>query len=151
MLVDEHGHATVVRLLAERLREHRHRPSRASEPEYQGNDSELRGRDVIERGQALFAEPLLRYLAADAVTHTATVGAEMAHHPQASDAAAGISAKIDHEAIAFQIGYRATDVAGNVHAQDAGKHAHSDHAGTIRQLGRVHDLVRNHNRALLLF
>src|SRR5438270_8704627 len=141
MLVDQHGHATVMRLLAERLREHRHRTSGASEPEYQGNDSEFRRRNVIERGQALFAEPPFRYLAADAVTHTATVGAEMAHDPQASDAAARISAKINHEAIAFQIGYRAADVAGDVHAQDAGEHAHSHQAGTVRQLGRVHNLI----------
>ena len=53
MLVDQRGDATMMRLTAEGLSEHRNRASCASESEDERNDSELRRGDAVEHGQNL--------------------------------------------------------------------------------------------------
>jgi ketosteroid isomerase-like protein len=67
----------------------------------------------------------------NAIPDAATVGTQMAHHSQTADAAAGVASEIEDEARAPELRDPSTDVAGDIHSQNARKHADSDQAGVL--------------------
>src|ERR1700733_8295201 len=74
----------------------------------------------------------------------------MAHHSQTADAASGVASEIEDEARAPELRDPSTDVARDVHSQNARKHADSDQASVLGHFRYGDDLVRNDNRTLLL-
>ena len=82
--------------------------------------------------------------------HAASVGAQVAHESQASDASAGVATEVDDQSSAVEFSHSAADVACDIHSEHAGEHADSDVANIGIELPGAHNLGRHYYRPLLL-
>src|SRR5690349_12364147 len=102
-----------------------HRTAGESELHDQRQYLQLRRWNAIELRQTFLVVTRLGEFPPNAVANAAAVWAEMTHKPQAANATASVPSQVDDEAWAREFRNGAADVAGDIDAEDARKHAHA--------------------------